>query len=229
MPIDIIFLAVLGYGFWIGYNRGIISTVMNILLYAFGITLSFKLTPVTTNILERLFNTDNPSLFMAAFIVNMALLMFVMRQAVNAVEGALRVAYLGFFNRALGGALVGGFGVLIYSVLIWFLVKVHFLNDATLRESRMYERVLEPLPGQAKSAADRMLPYAQDIWDTVVDWMDRVEKYGNDKVPDGKKEDGKPYKLPDDGRNPIFEDYPQDKTPAKKQNNQGENDNADTQ
>lgn len=195
MPIDIIFIVVFGYGFWQGYNRGIISTLFSIGAYVFGVVFAFKITPTTTNLLERLFNSDNPTMFLAAFIVNLVFVMFVMRSAAKGITSLFEVAYLGVINQALGGLLLGGTSVLIYSVLLWFMVKVQFLNDATLTESRTYP-FLQAMPTKAKVVAIRFKPVMEDMWGTSMDWMNRLEKYGLEKT----KSSGKPqlYDLPDD-------------------------------
>lgn len=195
MPIDIVFFAVFTYGFWVGYNRGIIGTIFNIAAYVFGVVLAFKVTPTTTNILETLFHSDNPAMFLAAFIVNLVFIMFVLRQAARGMETAFQAVYLGVINSIAGGALMGAVSIVIYSILIWFLVQVNFLNQATLVESKSYP-LLKDLPSQAKQVAMRAKPFAEDIWATSTTWMDRLNKYGTEKTDTP----GKPYKIPDDGK-----------------------------
>jgi uncharacterized membrane protein required for colicin V production len=203
MPIDIILIAVFGYGFWQGYSRGIIGTVFNVLAYVFGITLAFKITPTTTNLLERLFNSDNPFMYVAAFVVNVTLIMFILRQAAGGMEGAFRAAYLGTVNQLLGGLLTAFLMVVVYSVLLWFVVKVQFVNEATLAESRTYQAFLKDLPGRAKEVAVRFKPMATDLWNNSLSWMDRLEKYGVEKTENKPKI----YEIPDDGTG--IEDEPE--------------------
>ena len=221
MPIDLIFIAVFGYGFWQGYTRGIISTVFNILAYVFGIVLSFKMTPVTTSILERLFNSDNPSMFLAAFVVNLVFIMFILRQTARGMEGVLQTLYLGVFNKVAGGLLVGAVSILIYSVLIWFLVKVQFLNQTTLEQSRSYP-LLKELPLKSKDFAMRFEPFAKDVWGTSMNWMNRLENYGEKKTGVEKP---KIYELPDDGKGIELDEpasgSPSTKKPVKTSDNDG--------
>lgn len=203
MPIDITFLIAFALGFRHGYTRGIISTVFNVLAYIFGVVLAFKITPTTTNIMERLFNSANPSMFIAAFLVNVVIIMFMLRQTANAVEGVLNAVYLGAINRVLGGAVMSGVSILIFSILVWFAVRVQFVNDATLQESRTYP-FLKDLPGRAKSVAIRLKPVATEVWDSSLSWMDRLEKFGIDKT-DGQQ---KIYDIPKDPDGPAIEDEP---------------------
>ncbi len=194
MPIDLIFIIAFGFGFRHGYTQGIISTVFNVLAYVFGVVLAFKITPLTTDILERMFNTQNPTVFIAAFLVNISLIMFMLRAAANAFEKGLQAIYLGFFNRMLGGAVMAMLAILIYSVLLWFAVKVQLVNQATLTESKTYP-VLEKMPGMAKQAALRLRPFATEVWDTSLGWMDRLDKFGVEKTGTQPKV----YEVPDDG------------------------------
>jgi hypothetical protein len=106
----------------------------------------------------------------------------------------------------------------VYSILIWFLVQVRFLNDQTLSESKMYP-FLKDLPAKAKAVALRTKPFAEDIWGYSMNWMDRLEQYGVQKTAT------KPniYKVPDDGK-AIEDDGPQPATtvtPAYPQDSDG--------
>ncbi len=212
MPIDVISAVAFLYGFWKGFNQGIISTVFNILAYVFGIVFAFKMTPTATSILEKLFNSDNPMMFVAAFIVNVVFMMFVIRQAAKGFEGVLSSLRLNLINQAIGGAIMGFVGVLIFSVLVWFADKAGMITEQTRLESRVFPHLIE-LPGKAKIVADRVKPFVVDAWETSVKWMDRVEDYGEQKTGVSGSGGNQPriYELPDDGTQPGIEDMPSER------------------
>jgi membrane protein required for colicin V production len=213
MPIDLICLVAFFYGFWKGFNQGIISTVFNVLAYIFGIVLAFKMTPTATNILEKLFNSDNPMMFLAAFAVNVVIIMFIIRQAARGFEGVLRSLYLNVINQAFGGVLMGMLGVLIFSILVWFADKAGMISAQTREESRTFDYLIE-MPGKAKIVADRIKPFAVDSWETSIKWMDRLEGYGEEKTG-AKGDQPRIYELPDNGSAPGIEDEPAE-SPSKK-------------
>ncbi len=220
MPIDLICMVAFFYGFWRGYNQGIISTLFNVLAYVFGIVLAFKMTPTATNILETLFHSTNPMMFLAAFTVNIVFIMFVLRQAAKGFEGVFRTLYLGVINQAIGGAIMGFIGVLIFSVLVWFGERAGMLNAETIAESRTYP-YLKELPGRAKDAAIRFKPFAVDVWETSINWMNRLENYGENKTKKGENGDQpRIYELPDDGSSGI-EDQPAQSQPQRRTSNDG--------
>lgn len=213
MPIDLLCIVAFFYGFWRGYSQGIIRTVFNVAAYVFGIVLAFKMTPTATNILEQMFHTKNPMMFLAAFVVNVVFIMFLLRAAAKGLEGVLNSLYIGVVNQALGGAIMGMIGVLIFSVLVWFGAKSGMLNDETIAESRTFP-FLKELPGKAKVAAERFKPFALDAWETSLNWMDRLENYGEQETK-GKGDQPRIYQLPDDGSTGI-ESQPEDSRPRQR-------------
>jgi len=209
MPIDIGFIAFFAYGFWQGYSRGIISTVFNLVLYVFGFVLAFKMAPTMTTILQSMFHSENPTMFLAGFLVNLLIIMLIVRSAARGLEGAMRMAYLGVINQVAGGVAMGGFLVVVYSVLVWFGSKVHFINEATILDSKTYP-ILEPIPTKAKDMAIRMKPLALDVWGSSMNWMDRLDKYGVERT-EGKD---KTYRPPDDPKAIEEDPTPSSRQPA---------------
>lgn len=193
MPIDILFLIALGYGFFQGYYLGVVSTLFNVAAYLFGIVLAFKVTPTTTNIMEAIFHSTNPMMYIAAFVVNIIFIMFILKMVAKSIEHALRAAYLGIVNQALGALLMAGFYVLICSVVVWFMVKAQFLNPQTIAESKTYP-MLEPLPGKAYDMAIRFKPLAEEAWGSSMTWMDRLQQYGDEKTKNMDSGSGRIYK-----------------------------------
>jgi membrane protein required for colicin V production len=189
MAIDLICGLIAAYSFWQGFNRGIVTTIFNLLAYVFGLVVALKVTPFTTELLEGLFKTDNPLMFIAGFLANIFVVVFVLRQAAKGIENVLNFAHLGTINKILGGALSAGIGVLIYSVIVWFGVKSHMLNDVLIADSRTYKPLLEPLPPRAKDMAYRLKPVAEEGWNTFSVWLQRVDSYKKTGSPDSGVED----------------------------------------
>ncbi|MBL7829079.1 MAG: CvpA family protein [Saprospiraceae bacterium] len=193
MPIDILFLISLGYGFWQGFNQGVISTLFNVGAYVFGITLAFKMTPTTTNVMQSVFHSSNPSMFLGAFVINILFVMLIMRMAAKSLEKMFQMAYIGMVNQALGAVVLGFFYVLVCSIVVWFMVKARFINEQTIADSKTYV-LLEPLPGKAYDVAMSLKPFAEEAWGASMNWMDRLEKYGEDNTKKSGGTDAKIYK-----------------------------------
>jgi uncharacterized membrane protein required for colicin V production len=202
MPIDIICIAAFAFGCWQGYSQGIIGTLFNFLAYVFGSVIAFKMAPVTADLLERLFNSHNPAMYIAALLVNILVILFILRQAANGMESLFEAAYLGHVNKLAGAALSGGFLIMVFSVILWFLAKVQFLSTATLAESKTYP-LLEKIPPRAKEIAIRFGPVAEGLWDDSMKWINRLETYGTKQI---QSEKPKIYEIPD--QDAAIEDHP---------------------
>jgi membrane protein required for colicin V production len=209
MWIDIVFLVVLLYGVWQGWSQGIIGTILNLGIYAFGFVIAFKMAPVTSVLLERIFDSNHPLLFVGGFVTNILLIYLIVHLATNNIEGVLNRAYLGVFNRAAGAAIIGGFYVLLFSIIVWFLNQANGISDEVRSKSMTYP-VLKPLPGYAKGVAVRLQPLVADSWQDFNKWMDKAQNFGMEKT-DSK---GRVYELPDTPKGePLFETAPKKSTP----------------
>jgi uncharacterized membrane protein required for colicin V production len=209
MWIDIGVLLLFVYGLWQGWQQGIISTVFNLLIYIFGIVLAYKMAPFMSTVLENIFNSHHPIMFIAGFGVNFLLIYIIVRIASGSLENVIHGAYLGVFNRAMGGALVGAFYVLLFSILIWFGDQASVLSEESKRVSLSYP-VLKEMPGKAKAVVIRFKPLAFSIWDDSMKAMDKMEQIGLEKT-EGKS---KVYELPVPGKNePMYETQPQTSKP----------------
>lgn len=203
-PIDIICVIVVLSGFYYGYTRGIIGTVLTVLGYVLGVIFAFKLIPLTTSFLQQLFNNENPLMAVAAFITNVAVIMFLLRLLANGIEGILNAVYLGMINRLAGGAMMGLFSAMIFAVLLWFANKAQLIKQETLEGAATYKPFLEKLPRIARSGIVRLKPFLTEAWDDSIDWMDRIEKFGVDQ-----QQQPKVYELPEE----EIEKKPQSSSP----------------
>jgi uncharacterized membrane protein required for colicin V production len=213
MPIDVICVLVLAFGFWQGYQRGIIQVAFNVISYVFGITLAFKMSPATTTILEKAFNSTNPLMFLAGFLVNVAIVMIVVRYAAKGLESVFEAAYMGTINQIAGGVVYGGAFVLLFSILLWFSDKALMVDDNTKAVSRSYPFLMQ-LPGRAKELVIRIQPIFTEVWGTSITWMDRMKEYS----PQKRESKPKYYDIEEetktkDATSGGIEDIPEDVKP----------------
>ncbi len=175
MVIDIIFALVVLYGFYLGFSRGIISTVFTILSFTFGLMAAFKFAPGMTLFLERSFNSSSPLMFLAGFLLSFAVTMIILRMIARGLEGILKTANINVINQMAGGLLLSGILVLFYSFLLWFADSGHLLDQKTKTESFTYI-YLEQFPGEVRTIGAQVQPVFQEFWDQSMNMMDRLER-----------------------------------------------------
>lgn len=193
MMIDLFFLIFAGYGFFLGFTKGIIRTVFTILSYVIGLLAAFKLSPATTRFLETALGSQNPLLFIAGFLLAFFGTMLLIRFISRALSQGLESANINIINQMAGGALLAAVFTLLYSLVLWFLVESRIIKEEAKVESVTYTYLME-YPKITWNVLGKLKPTLKEFWDNTVDFMDRVEKVGVEKV------EGDPniYDIPDD-------------------------------
>ncbi len=192
MVIDIIFIIVAGFGFYMGFSRGIIQTVFTIISYIFGLIAAFKLTPAATNFLETAFGSEHPMMFAAGFLLVLFGTIMLWRLISRFFVGALESANINILNQAAGGALLAAIFILIYSTLIWFGVQSHIVKDEAMEESMTYP-LLKEYPTATWAVLKKIKPSLLEFWDHSVEAMDKIEKISIEQT----EEESNIYDVPD--------------------------------
>ncbi len=173
MAIDLILLVLAGWGFYLGFSRGIIKTIFTILSVIFGLMMAFRFGPQVTGLLESLFS-ENPLMFVAGFLLTFVGTMLIIRLIANFLEGALEAANINFINQIVGGFFLTAIMVLIYSLLLSFANASHLLGEATKEESITYA-YLERYPQKVWTLGRKAKPIFEDFWDHSIEFMDDLE------------------------------------------------------
>lgn len=204
--LDIILAVVVVWGFYQGWSNGIIQTVFTVLSYFFGLLLAFKLTPSTTRFLQDFFKSDNPLMMVAGFLVVFVGVMLVFRFAARGLENAFNFAQLGMLNSLAGGALLAFIYTALFSVLVWFANKANLIGDET--KQAICWPLLEKLPPKAQAITKQIVPYFKEFYNSSLNMVDRLEKYGGSKTESRQKI----YDLPDapEGEKNVIELDPDD-------------------
>lgn len=184
MIIDLLFLITAIYGLYLGYSRGIIKTVFTVLSVLFGVIIAFRFSPDTTKLLESLFTSTNPLMFIAGFLLTFVLTMIGIRMFARVLENGLESANINFLNQAAGAALTAAFTTLLFSTLVLFANKAHLIEEDTKQDSITYS-YLEKYPQTMWGLLGKAKPTLQRFWDRSVEFMDRLEDY---RVEDSESE-----------------------------------------
>ncbi len=188
MAIDIIFLLVVLYGFYLGFSRGIIRTVFTVLSLTIGVMLSLKLAPGATHLLETTFKSTNPLMFIAGLLLSFIAIMLVLRFMSRSLEGILKTANINVVNQFIGGVVLSGVLVLLLSVLVWFADQAHMIDQQTKDRSVTYPYITQ-YRGQAVAIGEKLKPVFYEFWDQSLHMMDRLEQISIEQTEKTKIED----------------------------------------
>lgn len=181
MIIDILFALAFGYGFLVGYSKGILETVFKIFGYLIGVVAAIKFALPIQRILEDSFDTDNPAMYIVGLLLSFLVTMMIVRFAANLIENLLEKANINIINQVFGGLLVSGFMVLIYSLLLYFAKASHLISNETERSSYTYE-YLEEFPDKTWTFMSYLKDPILEFWEGSVDFIDKLGEISEDNL-----------------------------------------------
>jgi len=176
MAIDIICLIFLAYGFWIGYSKGIIATVLTLASYIIGILAAMKFGPIMADVLYEWFPViTTGGSFLLGFILVFFLTLVLFKIVSRGLTGFMETVNINFINQILGGLLSGLFFTFIFSGLVYFGDRSRIISDEVRTTSITYQplsQIRMAVWEQGKS----LYPVFRDFYDKAVDAMDRLSE-----------------------------------------------------
>ncbi len=176
MILDLICLIFVAYGFWVGYSKGIISTVLSIASYFFGVLAAMKFGPVMADILGDIFQTSEGwqgGIFILGVILTFFLTLVLFRLLAKGLTGVMESVNINFINQILGGILSGFFFAFVFSGLVLFGDQARIVSEEAKQQSITYP-LLKPLPQFVWARGKALLPVFKDFYDQAADAMDKL-------------------------------------------------------
>jgi uncharacterized membrane protein required for colicin V production len=175
MYIDVLFLAAVGYGFFKGFQQGIINSVFSFLSIFIALLSAFKLSPYMTEMLEKGFNIYSPFMFIVGFLATFFLTKWLISLASEMITGIMEVAHVNLINQFAGGAILTLLFSFFFSVLVWFADSVRVIDSETKATSMTY-RFLDPLREAGFKVIGQSKPIFQNFLSHTDKMLDGVEK-----------------------------------------------------
>ncbi len=182
MWIDLVFAAFAAYGFYWGYSRGIIRTVISIAGVVVGFVLAVRFSAAVTDVLAQLFKTEpTGALPLIGFVVTFALVLLALRLVANAIEGVLSKLNINFLNQAAGGLAAAILATLALSMMLMLVNSANLITAEAKRKSISYS-ALEAFPDQAYAILGKTRPALERAKDAGQKAMDKGREAGDDRL-----------------------------------------------
>jgi len=166
MLIDISLLIFALAGFWVGYTKGIVSTLFSILGYILALLITLKISPWFTGFLTASFNVDKMFALVFGTLAILIMLIFLIRWLLKRVSAYLEKSKISSANKILAGLLMLCMGVLFFSFMLWPLNQFAMLGEKAKQESISYA-VLEGIPDKARHFIGKFKPLFNRYWELM--------------------------------------------------------------
>lgn len=175
MSIDIFLLVAIGYGFYIGQQRGIVKSILTMVIYLVAIMLAFKAAPAITNLLFTLLKEETSMVILAGFAISFVLSILLARYLNRGIENILKIAHINMMNKIAGGLVLAAILVLFYSVLVWFADEAHMIEEKSKKQSVSYSFLIK-CPARAKNIGVAAAPFFEGYWDQSEALLAKLKK-----------------------------------------------------
>jgi membrane protein required for colicin V production len=173
MIIDAICLIIGLYGFWVGYSRGIIETVLTAASYLLGAMAAAKFSPTVSDMLTGFFHAPASVMLPAGFLLTFILTLILFRMLANGLEGMLEAVNINFINQVMGGFISMLFFLFIFSALVAFANGAKMIDEDTKAQSLTY-RMLEPMPDAVWKLTKNVWPVFTEFYYHTLETFDQI-------------------------------------------------------
>jgi membrane protein required for colicin V production len=166
MLADLVIALVLGLAFFYGWQKGLISSVVNVLAILVSLVAAIKLSQVASIYISDWFNWDSVYLPLVSMLVVFVACLLGFRLLAAALEGILKATGLGFTNRTAGGVLWAAVAAVFLSVLGWYLNQMQLIPATFQADASLLPIMLDAAPNLIQSSSS-VIPFLADAWDKL--------------------------------------------------------------
>lgn len=163
MLIDVLFGILILLAVIKGWRRGLIVAVFSIIAIVVGLAAAMKLSTVVADWLKDSTNISVQWLPFLSFALVLIGVILIIRWGANLIEASLEVTLMGWINRLGGIVLYILIYTLSFSVLLFYAAQLKLLNEETVAQSAVYEKI-QPLGPMVINTFGRLIPWFKDMF-----------------------------------------------------------------
>ncbi len=174
MILDLIAAVIITYGFYRGYTKGLINTVVDTMSILVGLVIALKFSPLLIGYLQKVVNL-NPSIeFILGFIIVFFVVMLLLRFIGERIEDLLKAVKINFINQLAGGALLGFVFAFLIGALFLLLSRLQILTEGVTSSSTLYEHLIS-VTQEGGWIFEKFKVLFTDFWDQFMSTIDQVK------------------------------------------------------
>ena len=171
MIIDILLVLFAATGFWLGYTKGLVRTLLSVACYILALILTLAISPYVMDLIIRWFKADKVFALIFGTLFVMIILIFLINWLLKSSERRLQKTRLGSFSKTFGGILMMFVGMVTCSYLVYALVQLDWIGSKTKEKSYTYP-VLEQVPVKTRAVITTFKPVFSRYWDLMEETID---------------------------------------------------------
>lgn len=176
MVIDVILLILLAVACFKGYTRGLIVAIFSFLAVFIGVAAALKLSVMVSGWLQNSTHISRQWLPFVSFLLVMIAVVIVVRLVANLLQKSVEAVMLGWLNRLGGILFYVAIFVLIYSVVLFYAIKMNVIKPEVVSASKTYP-LIAPLGPRAVNALGFVIPLFKGLFTQLETFFDTIVKH----------------------------------------------------
>jgi len=171
--IDIIFVVILVIAVIKGLRKGLAVALFSIVAFIIGLAAAIKLSATVAVYLEKNIALSNRWLPVISFLVVFIVVVVLVNLGGKLVEKTFEMAFLGWVNRIGGAIFYVLLYTLIFSILLFYAEKMHFIKQETVSNSIAYP-YLKPWGPAVINTLGKIIPLFKDSFQQLESFFESL-------------------------------------------------------
>lgn len=173
MFLDLVFVIILILAVIKGYHRGLIVGLFSFIAVIIGLAAAMKLSAIAANYIGTAVKISDKWLPMISFAVVFIGVVLLIRLGANLIQKTVEITMLGWVNRVGGVILYAAIYIIVYSVVLFYLEQVKWVQQDTIDKSITYVFV-QPWGPKAVNTFAMVVPVFKDMFAELSSFFDGV-------------------------------------------------------
>lgn len=173
MIIDIIAFVLLIFALFKGWRNGFVVAVFSLFAFIIGLAAALKLSAVVAGYLGTNTSISQRWLPVLAFAIVFFIVVLLVRLGAKAIEGALRLAMLGWLNKLAGIVLYVMLYLFIFSIFLFYAQKLNLIKPGTIHSSLTYAYI-QPLAPRIINLLAAIFPFFKNMFAQLERFFDHI-------------------------------------------------------
>ncbi len=173
MVIDAIFIILMIFALIKGYRKGFVIAIFSFLGIVIGIVAAMKLSALVAGWLQNNTRISLAWLPFLSFVLVMVGVILLVRLGALFLQSALDLVLLGWLNKLAGILLYAALYITLFSVILFYADKMHWLKETTFNDSHTYAFV-KPWGPKAVNGVAAVLPFCKGMFEDLTHFFDSL-------------------------------------------------------
>jgi membrane protein required for colicin V production len=166
MIIDIVLLVFALTGFWLGYTKGVVRTLVMVAAYTVAVLVTLKISPWLMEFLSKTLPIGKVFALIFGTIAILVSLIFLIHWIAKKVDTSFQKGKLSGSDKIIGGVIMLIVGVLFYSMLLWPINQFNMIGEKAKASSMSY-KTLETIPLKTRTFVEGFKPLFNHFWEVM--------------------------------------------------------------